>query len=206
VHSLALPVLSGLNIGFTDLEESWKLKRILVTGYRATELGIFSQKHPGIAIIKKAITKQLIALLEEGLEWVIVSGQWGVEIWAAEAALELKQSYPELQLAVITPFLKQDEKWSEEKRGIYNHVIEQADFVSSVTKTGYDGPWQFVEKDKFLLRNSDGLLLVYDEENEGSPKYIKKQAMLFAVKQAYAIINITAYDLQSIADDERQMY
>ncbi len=182
------------------------MKRVLVTGYRATELGIFSLKHAGIPIIKKAITKRLTALIDEGLEWVVVSGQWGVEIWAAEALLELKHSYPHLQLAVITPFLEQEEKWSEDKRGIYNHVIQQADFVSSVTKLKYDGPWQFVEKDKFLIRNSDGLLLVYDEENEGSPRYIKKQALQWAEKQPYSIITINAYDLQSIADDERQIY
>ena len=69
------------------------MKRVLVTGYKATELGIFAMKHPGIEIIKMAISKQLIRLAGEGLEWVIVSGQWGVEIWAAEVALELKQSY-----------------------------------------------------------------------------------------------------------------
>ena len=92
------------------------MKRVLITGYKATELGIFSQKHPGIEIIKKAIKKRIIALIDEGLEWIIVSGQWGVEIWAAEAVLELKKEYKNLQLAVITPFLEQEEKWNEEKK------------------------------------------------------------------------------------------
>lgn len=182
------------------------LNRVLVTGYRATELGIFSLKHKGIPIIKTAITKQLLALIDEGLEWVIVSGQWGVELWAAEAALELKKQVPNLRLAVITPFLEQDEKWSEEKRGIYSGVMQKADFVSSVTKTKYEGTWQFAEKDKFLLRNSDGLLLLYDEENEGSPRFIKRQAMQMAEKREYPIISISAYDLQSIADEEHLGY
>ncbi|MFK7692060.1 SLOG family protein [Paenibacillus sp. HJGM_3] len=179
------------------------LNRVLVTGYRATELGIFSLKHPGVAIIKKAITKQLIALLEEGLEWVIVSGQWGVELWAAEAALALKPNYPQLRLAVITPFLEQDEKWSEEKRGIYSRVVQQADYVGSVTKTKYEGTWQFVEKDKFLLRNSDALLLLYDEEMAGSPRFIKRQAEQMAERREYPIFVISAYDLQNLADEER---
>src|SRR5690242_15642689 len=91
------------------------VKTVLVTGYKASELGIFSLKHPGIGIIKKALKKQILALLEEGLEWVIVSGQWGVELWAAEAVLELKENGHELQLAVITPFLEQQENWSDEK-------------------------------------------------------------------------------------------
>jgi uncharacterized phage-like protein YoqJ len=182
------------------------MKRILITGYKATELGIFSQKHPGIEVIKKAIKKMILSLLDEGLEWIIVSGQWGVEIWAAEAVLELKKEYKDLRLAVITPFLEQEEKWNEEKKKLYNLILTHADYVNSVTKTKYEGPWQFKEKNKFLLRNSDGMILVYDEENEGSPKYIKAQAEQLALTKNYPLYQINGYDLQSIAEDERQDY
>jgi uncharacterized phage-like protein YoqJ len=182
------------------------LKRVLVTGYKAMELGIFSLKHPGIEIIKKAIKRQITSLLDEGLEWIIVSGQWGVELWAAEAVLELRETHTNLQLAVITPFLEQEENWNEEKKALYENIIKKADYVNSVTKSKYSGPWQFAEKNKFLLRNSDGMILVYDEENEGSPKYIKKQAVQRGLSTHYPIISINAFDLQSIADDEQPEY
>ncbi|UQZ86564.1 hypothetical protein SK3146_05857 [Paenibacillus konkukensis] len=179
------------------------MKRVLITGYKASELGIFSLKHPGIAIIKKAIKKRLLSLVDEGLEWAIVSGQWGVELWAAEAALELREDYPQLQLAVITPFLQQEEKWSDEKKELYSGIMQRADYVNSVTKTAYDGPWQFREKNKFLLRNSDGILLLYDEEKEGSPKFIKEQALKLAERTDYRLLTITADDLQNIVEEEQ---
>jgi uncharacterized phage-like protein YoqJ len=184
------------------------MKRVLITGYKATELGIFSNKHPGIAIIKKAITKQMVALMDEGLEWVIVSGQWGIEVWAAEAVIELKSIYPNLQLAVITPFLEQEEKWSDDKKEIYGHVLQHANYVNSVSKSKYEGPWQFKEKNKFLLRNSDGMILVYDEDTEGSPKYIREQALTQAARTnaAYPIYSITAFDLQNVAEEEQNQY
>jgi uncharacterized phage-like protein YoqJ len=182
------------------------LKRVLVTGYKATELGIFSLKHPGIEIIKKAIKKQLIALLDEGLEWVIVSGQWGIELWAAEAALELREEYKNLQLAIITPFLEQEENWKEEKKKLYQTILSKANYVNSVTKSKYSGPWQFKEKNTFLLRNTDGMILVYDEENEGSPRFIKDQAQQQGLTRSYPIYTINALDLQNIADDEQQIY
>jgi uncharacterized phage-like protein YoqJ len=47
------------------------MKTLLVTGYRAHELGIFDNKHPGIPYIKKALAARLLPLVEEGLEWVI---------------------------------------------------------------------------------------------------------------------------------------
>jgi uncharacterized phage-like protein YoqJ len=180
----------------------YQVNRVLVTGYKALELGIFSMKHPGINIIKKAIKKQLISLMDEGLEWIIVSGQWGVELWAAEATLELKETYEHLRLAVITPFLEQDENWNEEKKNYYRGIVQRADYVNSVTKSKYIGPWQFKEKNKFLLRNTDGMILMYDEEKEGSPKFIREQALVLAQSQAYPIVTITAFDLQSIADEE----
>jgi uncharacterized phage-like protein YoqJ len=67
------------------------VKRLIVTGYKPHELGIFDDKHPGVVIIKKALESQLIAQIDEGLEWVIISGQLGVEMWAAEVVLELKK-------------------------------------------------------------------------------------------------------------------
>lgn len=95
-------------------------KRIIVSGYKAHELGIFNEQHPGIAIIKKALTDQLLTLLDQGLEWVIVSGQLGVETWAIECVWELQEEYPQLQYAVITPFLDQQTNWNETKKSSMN--------------------------------------------------------------------------------------
>ena len=87
------------------------MKRLVVTGYKQHELGIFDDQHPGIEYIKKAIKSRFLDLLDEGLEWVIVSGQLGVEAWAVEVVIELKEIYPELKYAVITPFLEQEKNW-----------------------------------------------------------------------------------------------
>ncbi|WP_177182727.1 SLOG family protein [Paenibacillus sp. OV219] len=180
------------------------MKTILVSGYRATELGIFSAKHPGIAIIKKALTKQISALVEDGLEWVIISGGWGVELWAAEVTIELKKSYESLRLAIITPFLEQEENWNEQKKTTYSEILSGADYVNSVSKQKYAGPWQFKARDRFLLDNSDGLLLIYDEEQDGSPRYLLELARAHAeVTPDYGIITISGHDLQNIAEEEQ---
>lgn len=81
---------------------------MIITGYKPHELGIFNDKHPGIPIIKKALENRLRNLLDEGLEWVIISGQQGVETWSVEVVLTLKEEFPDLKYAVITPFLEQE--------------------------------------------------------------------------------------------------
>ena len=146
---------------------------------------------------------RLLPLLDDGLEWVILSGQLGVETWAAELVIELKETYPELKYAVITPFLEQEKNWNETRQETYRAIIAQADYHNSLTKTPYEAPWQFIEKNKFFMRNSDGILIFYDSENEGSPKFIKQSADRYAEKSDYQVLTITADDLQVIAEEEQ---
>lgn len=177
------------------------IKRLVITGYKPHELGIFNQNHPGIPIIKTAIQRKLIELIDDGLEWVILSGQLGVETWAAEVIIELQESYPDLKYAIITPFLDQEKNWNEEKQEKYEEILMYAEFYKSITNKPYEGPWQFIEKNKFFLRNSDGILLIYDEEKEGSPKYIKQLAESYAKNNDYAIFIVNSYDLSVIAEE-----
>lgn len=103
----------------------------------------------------------------------------------------IKKEYPQLKLAVITPFLNQEEKWKEETQDYYRNIVRQADYINSVYQTPYQGVWQLQEKDKFLLSHSDGLLLVYDEENEGSPKFLSKLAAKKADQGDYQFFALT---------------
>lgn len=59
---------------------------------------------------------RLRQLIDEGLEWVIISGQQGVETWSAEVVLSLKEEFPALKLAIITPFLEQEKNWQDIKK------------------------------------------------------------------------------------------
>ena len=177
------------------------MKTIYVTGYRAHELGIFNDQHPGIPVIKKALYNQLYSLCDEGLEWVVISGQLGVEGWAAETVIELKKHFPKLKYSVITPFLEQEKNWNEQKQAQYARIIENADFVTSVTKRPYEAPWQFTEKDKFIINNTDGMLLLYDEDNEGSPKYVLNLVIKYMENNEYELLRINAYDLQVVAEE-----
>ncbi|MEH6953251.1 SLOG family protein, partial [Neobacillus drentensis] len=58
------------------------MKVLTISGYKPFELGIFKNDHPSVLFLKAAIKKSLIPMLDEGLEWVLISGQLGVELWA----------------------------------------------------------------------------------------------------------------------------
>ncbi|MNZ84091.1 hypothetical protein D3C78_1028360 [compost metagenome] len=180
------------------------MKNLLVTGYRAHELNIFSQKHEGIVYIKKALTRKLVPLIEDGLEWVITPGQYGVDLWACEVVIELKQLYPQLRLSILSAFSSPEENWKDDKKDYYQQVLKGVDYYAAVSKQPYSGPWQFQARDELLLRKTDGILLVYDEDaGEGSPKYMKEKALKKQQAEGYEYISISSEDIQSIADEER---
>ncbi|WP_045516859.1 DUF1273 domain-containing protein [Neobacillus niacini] len=178
------------------------MKVLAISGYKPFELGIFKNDHPSVLFIKAALKKALNTMIEDGLEWVLISGQLGVELWAAEVVFELKSEFPDVKLAVITPFQDQEASWSENNTEWYKSILAQADFIDSVTKKGYEKPWQFRLKNQFFIEKSDALLLLYDHEKEGSPRYIYEMAVQHQSKHSYPIQLITFYDLQEIVEEE----
>ncbi|MBD3110440.1 DUF1273 domain-containing protein [Bacillus sp. AGMB 02131] len=177
------------------------LKVLYITGYKNFELGIFDQNAKEVVFIKKEVRKRLEDFLEEGLEWVIISGQLGVELWAGEVVLELKKSYPQLRLAIITPFLQHESNWNEKNQEYYQSIASQADFVQAVSNQPYVSPAQFKNRDQFLLNKTDGTLIFYDDENEGSPQYFWRKAREYAENHPYEVFQISFYDIQQIIEE-----
>jgi uncharacterized phage-like protein YoqJ len=178
------------------------LKNVTITGYKPHELGIFKKDHEAAQFIKKAIIKELIPMIEEGLEWVIISGQLGVELWAAEVVLDLQLHLPDLKLAVLTPFYGQEESWSEANKEWYESILAGADFVESISHKPYENPKQFYMKNQVLLHKTDAAIIMYDPEKEGSPKFFYEAAKRYREKKDYQIKEINFYDLQVIVEEE----
>lgn len=177
------------------------MRKLVITGYRAHELGIFDSKHPGIQVIKTALTDKLLLYMEQGLEWVLISGQQGVEVWAAEVVVALKkQGYP-LKLSITTPFSEFTSRLKPDKQAEFQQLILAADFYQPLTTGIYQGPWQFQERDKFLLRNTDGALVVYEDEQPASAKYFIELIKSYQNRQpTYYYEQVTSYDLNDVAE------
>ncbi|RAS84920.1 DUF1273 domain-containing protein [Priestia endophytica] len=175
---------------------------VTITGYKPFELGVFSSSHPGIDYIKKGIKRRLLSFIEQGGEWVLISGQLGVELWSAEVVLDLQLEYPDLKLAILTPFLHQEENWNEENKEFYEFICGSADFFDSISKKKYENPSQFRAKNQIFMAKSDSMIIVYDENNEGTPQYMYKLAQKKAETGNYPIDVITMDDLQEIVNED----
>ncbi|KJU98291.1 DUF1273 domain-containing protein [Streptococcus gordonii] len=168
---------------------------VLVVGYKAFDLGIFGDKDQRLKIIKAAIRRDLIYLLENGMKWLVFTGNLGFEVWVLEVAKELQEEY-NFQLATIFIFENQGENWNEvnqEKLANFKNV----DFIKYAYPS-YENPGQFRTYNQFLLESTDGAYLFYDEENETKLKYLYR--MMKENKQ-YHIKKLTFDDLNEMAEN-----
>ncbi|MCK1982492.1 MULTISPECIES: DUF1273 domain-containing protein [Peribacillus] len=177
------------------------MKVLYMTGYKAFEFGIFKNDHEAVKYIKKAMKERLMPLVEDGLEWVIISGQLGTELWGAEVVFELKKEYHQLKLGVLTPFLNQEESWNETNQDYYRSILDRADFVESIFNKPYEGPQQLKTKNRYMVHKSDAMLIIFEAEKEGSARYPYFEAMKKAETQPYPIFQINFDDLQLAAEE-----
>lgn len=152
------------------------LKSIFVSGYRSFELNIFDQTDPKFLYLKEFIKNRLTTYIENGVEWFIITGQLGIELWAGEIVLELQEENPTIQLAVILPYTSFGENWNETNKGLLEKVIHKANYVNYSSNKDYESPKQLNANQVFTIRNTDGAFLIYDtmmeESADGSPKYV----------------------------------
>lgn len=85
---------------------------------------------------------------------------------------------------------------------MYEAMLAQADYEESLTHRPYESPLQFRQKNAFFIEKSDALLLLYDPEMEGSPKYMLQQAEKRRETDGYPIYSITMDDLRAAVEEE----
>lgn len=175
------------------------MKILTVTGYKPKELNIFKVDDHRITFIKAAIRKRLIGFIEDGLEWVLISGQMGVELWTAEVVLALQEQYA-IKIAVIPPFENQEERFPESIQQTYQELIATVDFYKPLYVGAYRGAFQFKAKNKWLIDKSDGALLLMDEEFPGIGRFFYQEAKK---SDGYPIYLITPADLEDVVDELR---
>lgn len=172
------------------------METILVVGYKHTDLGIFSDKDQRISIIKDAIRRDCIRFIEEGVKWFVFTGNLGFEYWTLEVLEELIAEGYELQTATIFPFANHGEHWNEVNQTKLAK-FKSTNFVK-YAYPHYQHPGQFKDYNRFLLENTEGVYLFYDNENETNLKYLYN---LILTQVGYTVKGLNFDLLNEISED-----
>lgn len=173
------------------------MKSILISGYRSYELNIFNQTDLKLLYLKEFIKDRLVQYIENGVEWFVITGQLGIELWAGEVLLELKEEYPEVSLAVLLPFTGFGENWNETNKTMFEEIIHQADYVNYTSNKDYESPAQLKGNQIFSVRNTDGAFIIYDtmvgESADGKPKYLYELILQYQENSTYEL-NLVGFE------------
>jgi uncharacterized phage-like protein YoqJ len=108
-------------------EQELRLHRCCFTGHRPEKLKRAEED------IKIGLEKAILKAISDGYTTFITGMARGVDIWAGQIVLKLRQTNPELRLIAALPYLGCDSRWSANWRKQYADVLEAANLVQSIS-------------------------------------------------------------------------
>ena len=117
--------------------------------------------------IKKAMLRQFRRLYRKrGVRRFYTGGAIGVNLWAGELLLKLKEEpgYEDLELAVILPFPGHDAKWNVRSRKRLEYLIRHS--VEHLTVGTEDCRESYISQNRYLMDHAQYLVAVSEEHRE----------------------------------------
>lgn len=151
-----------------------ELHACAVTGHRPTRFKWkYNENNNGCKRLKKRMHDQFIALYEKGVRPFLVGGSLGVDQWAGEIILRLKEQpeYSDIELVVVLPFPGHDAQWDTRSRERLAFLIRQSTECITVGKT--TGRESYIQRNRYMVDHADCLLAVYDVESNLNSRTIQ---------------------------------
>lgn len=134
------------------------MKSIAFTGHRPHRFGFVDEQDPRCQAIKASMSELLERGYKKvGLRRIYVGGAQGVDMWAAEAALALKQRHNDLRLFCIMPFAGHDSAWPQEERDRLLHITRHAEVIVLAESYYADA---YKNRNRYLIDHTDYLVAV----------------------------------------------
>ena len=97
------------------------------TGHRPSHFSFqYDESAPGCIRLKAVLEKQILRLHHRGVTDFYSGCALGVDLWAGEAVLSLKQQNPDLQLHCIIPFEGQERRWKAADRDRHSNLLKRS--------------------------------------------------------------------------------
>ena len=111
-------------------------------------------------LLKTTLTKEIEKLIDRNVTEFFSGLAQGVDIWAAQIVLALREKNPVLKLHCVLPCRNQAEKWDVLAQKCHRDILEQANSVICLNKSYHDGC--MLDRNRYLVDHSSILLAVYN--------------------------------------------
>lgn len=162
------------------------MKTLCFTGHRPQKLPFGFNENDERCIRLKTVLSETIetAIKERGVQHFISGMALGVDMFAAEIVLNLKEKYPQITLECAIPCRYQSRKWPEEYRKRYYQIARKSDLITIIKD--YYTPECMFERNKYMIDKSDiiiGVCAGYPGRNSGTSQtlYLAKQKKIVII-------------------------
>lgn len=138
-----------------------------ITGHRPTRFKWkYKENYSGCKRLKKRLGEQFEGLYREGVRHFYVGGALGVDLWAGEVLLRLKEQpgFEELELFIVLPFAGHDKLWDERSCQRMAFLIRHSAQTVTLGQSGENAAALYKRRNEYMVDHADILLAVYDND------------------------------------------
>lgn len=147
------------------------------TGHRPQSLSWkYDETAQECLLLKTTLTKEIEKLIDRNVTEFFSGLAQGVDIWAAQIVLALREKNPVLKLHCVLPCRDQAQKWEASAQKCRQDILDRANSVICLSESYHDGC--MLSRNRYLVDHSSILLAVYNGSWRGGTamtvRYAKK--------------------------------
>ncbi len=148
-------------------------KKCCFTGHRPQSLPFgFNEQDERCRLLKIKLKEIILDMIcNKGVNYFITGMALGIDIFAAEILIELKESNYNIIIESAIPCLEQPNKWSEESQRRYFDILSKCD-KKTLIKKHYDYGC-FNKRNIYMVDSSDFVIAVWSGKPSGTMKTVK---------------------------------
>lgn len=145
---------------------------VAFTGHRPQKLPFgFDEADPRCVDFKRRLCNSIEMMILEGYTHFISGGALGMDMYAAEAVLTLREQYPEITLEIAIPHDGQTAKWPQSLRNRAERIREEADVITWIAHE-YTKRCLF-DRNYYMVSHCSVLLACFDGQPGGTAQTIE---------------------------------
>ena len=145
-------------------ESDLRKHRCCFTGHRPEKLQMSK------AVICDALEREIRAAVADGFQTFITGMARGVDIWAAEIVLKLRDEGNAVHLIAASHYKGFEKSWSQEWQNRYTTIMATADIVRFVSPAYDRGCFQ--RRNEWMVDRSARVIAVFNGEKGGTKNTI----------------------------------
>lgn len=169
----------------THIKGGQAVKSCAFTGHRPKSFPWkYDESADACLHLKEILTREIVKLIDCGVTDFYSGLAEGVDTWAVQIVLNLREKNPALNVHCVLPCRSQAIKWTSAAQQHHQWLQEQADSITCLSEDYYDGC--MLERNRYLVNHSSILLAVYN----GSRRSGTGMTVRYAQKLGREIIKI----------------